>query len=292
MTDFSRIVSGFYHNRGYFSEDKASDQAVEVKANLIFSGWGGDEFISTGDRGIETDLLRGLRFRTFFRRNKISHPKRFVKDLFIYVLYPLLGILDNRTAKSFRDDARYLKKPFKQSDSDAIRNFYFHTSRRQLHLRMLGFYHLQERCESWAMNGYRKGVEYRYPLLDRRIIEYMLKVPSELLCKTDHFRPILREITKGILPEEVRLQWSKNDPVYWAYMAELFRASAILFMEEINEWKANPDLHFVDFDLLKKDIDKFKDHPDNPDSKVLFRALVYIKGIHEFTVSYRSSKKF
>ncbi len=35
------------------------------------------------------------------------------------------------------------------------------------------------------MNGFRKGVEYRYPLLDKRIIEYMLKVPSELLCKTD-----------------------------------------------------------------------------------------------------------
>ena len=42
----------------------------------------------------------------------------------------------------------------------------------------------------------------------------MLKVPSELLCKTDYFRPLLREIGEGILPDEVRLHEQKYDPVY------------------------------------------------------------------------------
>jgi asparagine synthase (glutamine-hydrolysing) len=286
LTDFPNIVSEFYKNKGFFSEERASDQAVEQKANLLLSGWGGDEFISTGDRGIETDLLRGLKFRLFFSRNKINHPWRFVKDFINYVIYPLIGRLNNSTSRSFSDDARYLKKPFKKSDKVALRNFYFHSSRRQLHLRMLDFYHIQDRCESWAVNGYYKGIEYRYPLLDKRIIEYMLKIPSELLCMTDHYRPLLREISKGILPKEIRLQRSKNDPVYWAYMAELFKGAALQFMEEVNTWKENQDLQFVNFDLLESDIFNFKNQPELVDEKVLFRAMIYLKAIHEFTKEY------
>jgi asparagine synthase (glutamine-hydrolysing) len=124
-------------------------------------------------------------------------------------------------------------------------------------------------------------------LFDRRIIEYMLKVPSELLCKTDHFRPLLREISEGILPDEVRLNWYKNDPVYWTYIAEMFKVSAISFMKEVNEWKDNPDLHFIDFDLLSSDIVKYRENPEVVETKILFRALVYIKAIHEFVKKYR-----
>lgn len=285
--DFPRLVSDYYENQGYFSEDKTAGQAAGVNTNLIFSGWGGDEFISTGARAIDADLLRGLKLRTFFRRNKINHPGKFIKNVLNSVLFPASGILDKKTLKSFSDDARYLKEPFKQSDRKAIRNFYFHTSRHQFHIGMLRFYHLQERCESWGISGYRKGVEYRYPLLDKRIIEYMLKMPSELLCKTDQVRPLLREISKGIIPEEVRRNCSKNDPVYWAWMDELFGGAAIGFMNEVDVWRGNPDLYFIDFALLTEDIRKYKELPDSVDSKVLFRALVYTKAIHEFTLAYR-----
>jgi asparagine synthase (glutamine-hydrolysing) len=204
-----------------------------------------------------------------------------------YILYPALGILGRGLRRSFRDDSRYLKLPFRKSDKKAVKNFYFYTSRRQNHLRLLQLYHLQERCESWSVNGFRKGVEYRYPLLDKRIIEYMLKVPSELLCKTEPSRPLLRKIGEGILPDEVRLNLYKNDPVYWKWMDELFKGSAISFMEEVIGWKDNADLHFVDFELLEEDINKFKTNVEI-DQKVLFRALVYLKAIHEFVKKYKS----
>jgi len=285
--DFSRFVSRFYFNRGYFSSDKTIEQALRLHTNLIFSGWGGDEFISTGDRGIEADLLRGLHFKIFFRRNPVKNPRKFIKWFLFYVIYPALGILDKATARSFRNDARYLEKPFRQSDRKALRNFYFHTSRRQLHLRLLQFYHLQERCESWAINGFCNGVEYRFPLLDRRIIEYILKVPSLLLCRTEHFRPLLREIGEDILPDEVRWQLLKNDPVYWSFMNDLFRKSALRYLDEIDTWKSNPALHFVNFRLLSCDIDKYRLSPGEVNEKILFRALVYLKALHEFTVCYR-----
>jgi asparagine synthase (glutamine-hydrolysing) len=291
-SEFTSLVSDHYHNQGYVSEDKTVEQAVEAGINLIFTGWGGDEFISTGHSGVDLDLLRRLRFRAFFRRNPVKEPKKFIRHLLFFVVYPALHILDPRSARSFSNDVRYIRKPFKKSSRGAIANFYFHASRHQMHLNALQFYNLQERCESWHMLGFRKGVEYRFPLLDKRIIEYMLKVPSELLCETDYFRPLLREIGKGILPEEVRLNQSKNDPVYREFIDKLHKASALSFMEEADAWRANPDMHFIDFDLLLEDIAKYKSQSPGVGSKAFFRTLVYAKAIHEFSRKYQELNEF
>lgn len=285
--NFTSIVSSFYYNHGYFSEDRTISQATDAGVNLIFSGWGGDEFVSTAAPAIEADLLRSLKLGLYLRRNQIGQPKKFVRNVVSYVLMPALGILDKYTVRSFRNDARYLKRPFRKSDRKAVRQFFFHSSRRGHHIGMLNFYHLQERCENWFIMGYRNGVEYRYPLLDKSIIEFMLKVPSQLLCKTDYFRPLLREISEGIIPEEIRWNWSKDDPVYWEWMYGLHKDAAVPFMEEVDAWRQNPDLHFVDFDLLAQDIAKYRDHSLKIDQKVLFRALIFLKAIHEFTLAYR-----
>ena len=288
---FSQVVSDYYFNQGYFSEDRTTDQMAGHRTNLLFSGWGGDEFISTGDRGIELDLLRELRLGAFFRRNPVSRPYRFARDLFHYIIFPALGILGPMVAKSFRDDAFYIKRPYRRSSRRAVRDFYFHTSRRQMHLRLLHLYHLQERCENWAILGYRKSLEYRYPLLDKRIIEYMLGVPTELLCRKSCFRPLLREIGEGILPDEVRWQWEKSDPVYHEYMDMLFRETATHFIDEVEEWRENRELSFVDFDRLKTDTDAFRQRPEKVNGKVLFRALIYTKAIHEFIKTYRDRER-
>ena len=49
--------------------------------------------------------------------------------------------------------------------------------------------------DDWFLSGARYGIEYRYPLLDKDIIEYMLKVPSKLLFKRDYSRSIIRELS-------------------------------------------------------------------------------------------------
>jgi len=288
-SSYERYISRSYLNQGYFIEDETSDMAAGMRVNLLFSGWGGDEFISTGHSGIDLDLLRGFRFRTFFRRNPVGQPGKFARRLLFYVLYPALHILDPRAARSFSREARYLKKAFRRNDSRAIASFYFHGSRRRMHLNVFRFYNLPERCECWHRMGFMKGVEYRYPLLDRRIAEYMLKVPSEQLCRTQKFRPLLREIGKGILPDEVLVNESKNDPLFWKHTADLNRSAAVAFMSETVKWEKNPDLGFVDFALLNEDIRRYCEGLPVADSDLLFRSVVYIKAIHEFTSRYRDS---
>jgi len=152
---------------------------------------------------------------------------------------------------------------------------------------MLQFYHLQDRCEKWFTMGYSHGAEYRYPLLDKRIIEFMLRVPSELLCTTDYFRPLLREVSEGLLPEEVRLNTSKSDPVYRAQMNGFFRDAALSFMGEAARWRDNPDLGFIDFDCLFSDIEKYRRGDRTADVDRLFRGVVWIKAMDSYTKAYR-----
>ena len=285
---FLERVADYYHHKGYFFEENTLAQARDKGTNLLFSGWGGDEFISTGDRGIEIDLLSRFNIKTYFRRNHIRPLKRFIKYFLLYTFLPVTGMLQRGVARAFADDARYIREPYKKSERRVLRNFYFHTSRRQLHLRYLKFYHLQERCESWMISGYRRGIEYRYPLLDRRIIEYMIKVPSLLLCRTDHFRPLLRIIGEGWLPDEIRLNYSKRDPVHMALWHELFRLSGLELMKEAEQWSSNPDLDFIDFAKLEDDIARYRSDPAAVDGRVLFKALVYMKAVHRFTVEYHA----
>ena len=284
---FLSSLQRLFYNGGFYIEESLAGRAATEGNNLIFSGWGGDEFISTGDRGIETDLLRHLRFKTYFKRNPVRPLKRFVKYFLIYTLFPALGIMHPAISRSFAREARYLKRGYKRSDRKALRNFYFHTSRRQMHLRYLKFFHLQARSEIWTTMGYRFGLEYRYPLLDRRIIEYMINVPSELLCRTDFFRPLLRILGEGIIPDEVRLNRSKKDHLFSAWWDKMIMSSALSVVDDTGLWRENADLEFIDFDLLERDISRYKSHPECMDGQSFFRALVTIKAIHEFTIEFR-----
>lgn len=285
--EYVEFTKRFYYNLGYYSEDEVSDRASLLGVNLIFSGWGGDEFISTGHSGIDLDLLRGFRIRTFLGRLLSGSPGRSIRHFLFFVVYPALRILDPKAKRAFKRDARYIREPFKHSEPQVISSAYFHHSRRQMHLNVLRFYNIPERCESWYRMGFVKGVKYRYPLLDKRIVEYMLRVPSKLLCRNHWFRPLLREIGLGLIPEEIRLNKSKNDPIFYAFMVEAIKKAALSVMDEVTCWRSNPDLHFVDFDLFIRDIELFRNCTAALDEKILSSSLVNLKAINEFTKEYR-----
>ncbi len=129
LPQYISFLQQFSMDKWHYAEAGVLDQAVGLNTNLIFSGWGGDEFISAGDRGIDSDLIFSLKWLTFFRRYPLSHFKSTVRTLLYFVIFPAMGILDFPTKRSFKDDARYLKRAFKPSDKNALKSFYFYRSR-------------------------------------------------------------------------------------------------------------------------------------------------------------------
>lgn len=63
---------------------------------------------------------------------------------------------------------------------------------------------LAHALEGWAAAGRMAQIEYRYPMLDRRVVEFALGVPGNLFLHNGHMRWLLRESLGGVLPDSVR----------------------------------------------------------------------------------------
>jgi asparagine synthase (glutamine-hydrolysing) len=75
--------------------------------------------------------------------------------------------------------------------------------------------------EHAALRARMAGIEARHPLVDADVIEYVLSLPPELAWSHERSRPLVRETTAGILPDEVRLRPDKStfDAIFHAALA-------------------------------------------------------------------------
>jgi len=67
--------------------------------------------------------------------------------------------------------------------------------------------HLENRIESWARAGAALGIDHRYPLLDRRVIELCLCLPGDVWLNDGWPRWLFREAIAPLLPASV--VWSR-----------------------------------------------------------------------------------
>lgn len=287
VKDFVELTENSLNNFYYFHEEKVLELAKNYKNNLLFSGWGGDEFISFGSLGVDSDLFFNFQWKTFLKKNPINHPKKIISYLIYRVLFPAIGFVPFGVRKSYKEELHFFKKEARGFHQETYNRYNLYRSRREYQLGMLYTYHLAERTERWAVTGYRNGVVYRYPLLDKRIIEYMLKVPSKALVRDSKYtRIILREITEGLLPEEVRWRVGKWDPAFFSLVNKQSKERAMLFIREIAEFKKNPNMYFVDFDELEIAVKKFSENQDYPEASKVIGNIVAFKMYHEFSKRY------
>ncbi len=281
-------LNRFIENFGFYHEEDILEQAANLKVNLIMSGFGGDEFVSKADSGIMSDLLFRFNWGTFIRKYPFNKPKDLIKTLFYNIIFPAVGQLSPPARKMFKELAYYIKKPYKRYDKKHIKDLYFYKSRRDIHLNIIKSYYNPHRTEIWTINGFRKGILYRFPLLDKRIVEYMLKVPSILLCNTNYSRSLIREISNNILPDTVIWKKSGTDPLLFSHCDFLVKSVFTKLINDISSWEQNQNLNFIDFNLLKKDIQEFNAYPFSFSKKNLFSTVLLIKGLHEFCRAYYS----
>ena len=268
-----------------FYEHKVREYGIKNKVNLIFSGWGGDEFVSYGNNGIDSDLIFKFQWRSFFSRYSLKKSKKLAGALLYKVLLPALSLRHYARKKPLSSYSKYIKHEL-NTKTQTLNDFFRWRSRNEMHLKYLYQYHIPERTEDWNIHASRDGIEYRYPLIDKRVIEFVLTIPSRLLYKNGFSRILLREMSEGLLPEEVRWHVSKNDPVRIEALFELEDKLCIKLMDEVNEFSTNPEFSFIDFDLLLKDIDAYRNGLATKRPYKAFGILLFLKKVHEFTKAY------
>ena len=209
----------------------------------------------------------------------------YVKLLSKQVLMPALGV-DSRLFESNRKP--YRKYLLNVKEVYGGRNYRLHKfcSRKDVHLGLINYHHISERTEDWLLNGYQDGIEYRYPLLDKDLIEFILTVPSKILFKDGYVRILLREASKGILPDNVIWYNNKLEPVRYEYVKKLSGQIFFESLSEIHEYKENHYMDFVNFSALETDISKVSEDLDSDDFWDTINFILYLRQINEFTKAY------
>jgi len=199
--------------------------AEKNNIEMMFSGWGGDEFVSLGTRGTMNHLFFSFKWATLLQYCKVKGIKSSIYQLRTDVLPFLIpfGLLPvYKTQRSDWYILRLLKPAFickhwKQIFRHQPKNNFGYGNRTRFVLNLLELRHLPERMDSWAINAERYGFEYKYPLLDKEVLEFWFSIPIEHTYKDFHSRLLYREAMKGILPEKIRTRKDKGEAIRIAY---------------------------------------------------------------------------
>lgn len=239
----------------------ASRSAADAGSKTVLSGWGGDELVVNNGKGYFADLARRGRWLTLRRelrqRTEIhdSSVLSLVRGRVIRPLLPdqlLYRIRPEERPDQFglpgclrRDFAAELEN-VEPLDSPWLRE---RPGVRQYQIAKLEHGHLQYRMEAWAAHGIDIGINYAYPLLDRRLIEFALSIPDHLYFKNGWKRWLYRTAMEGVLPDSVRWYPHKLDLAMVAQLAKVYRANTEARRLALESHRENP---YVDIDVYSE----------------------------------------
>ncbi len=213
--------------RRFFPESQVRRLAQAEGIRVMLSGWGGDELAAFNGRGYLADLWRRGHWRTLWRESRAYGQLRGYRTAQVLRGKGILPHIPDRflpfTTWSVwpmpREHQDTLTVPpllhpdiaaqLAEADPgppEQMRRERPGVRRNQLDLLAHG--HLTTRAEWWATEAPEAGLDYRYPMLDRRLVEFSLGLPPQLYVRGGWGRYILRQALEGIVPP--RVQWNKS----------------------------------------------------------------------------------
>ena len=259
------------------SEDVVQRCAAEQGVRVMLSGWGGDQGASFNGRGYRAQLLLRGRWHRLVADGRAAgrRPLRTFAEAGLPLLHPnaprrlrvLLRGADH-SRSDFGDEPwlrRWLIHPAlaRRTSVRPIRRPRLFTMRQAL-LWHLGHGAVAARIEGWAAAGAQHGIDYRYPLLDRRLLQFVLGLPPEQFLRGQWNRWLMRHALRGVLPASILWNRSKRDPARYGPMFDAFAACLPLVRQLIEAREAPPSrAQYVDMPRLLDwlDADRFHAEP-------------------------------
>ncbi len=262
--------------------------AEQAGIRVLLSGWGGDELISFNARGYYADMFWRGHWRTLRRELEIGNRSLW-RTLTRHVILPGVPEAIVRVLRPKRVDGSQLSpealspyvapailRQLRVAGVGAVSCPLGHSSIRETQLALLRQGHLTWRLESWAYEGARHRLVYRYPLLDRRIIEFALGLPPMMYLRNGQRRYLFRRASLGMLPAAIRQDDAKED-LGFSMQAERLRPRLIpLLLEELAVLsQVSRTCEFVDFKSILSDLESLLEADESvyPANLALFTAM-------------------
>jgi asparagine synthase (glutamine-hydrolysing) len=195
-------------------------RAREDKVRVLLSGWGGDEGFSTAGAGYAVGMmLEGNWTRAFrFSRSSgyaYSSPRQAASSVWHAFVLPLLHReLQNRLSRPNLLNANqsfaspYLQQRYGTDMRHATERPVAATSLKKNLVRRIQSDHLPMRMETWAAMSAHYGFQYRYPMTDRRLIEFLLSLNEDQILLGRQPRGLARAVLSRLSQEQL----TKFDP--------------------------------------------------------------------------------
>ncbi len=202
-------------------EQRICAHAVANGASVILSGWGGDEGATFNGRGTLAESLWRGKWRhavsetaAIARRRNGAPFSVFRGEVLPYVLPDML----QRGLARIRGKTLNAAVGMRAAISPLalrkipINGLNIGADGRRNRFALLTNQHLSQRAEEWALIGARHGVAFTFPMLDRRVIEFALVLPSDLFIRGGWKRRPFRDAMSSVLPEQVLWRHQKYSP--------------------------------------------------------------------------------
>ncbi len=198
--------------------------AKEAGIRTMLSGHGGDEVVTSYGGGYTLELLGKGAYTQYIKalidKAKVKQKSPFkwvigqmLRDLFPAVFWYWQGKYKKEDLPAYLD----LIKPEVRKEMNIEALVSQKGSWRHMHrtVRERQYYrtksdHLHSRAERTGVLACYEGIEYRYPMLDIRLMQFVLSLPAEMKIRHGWGRYIYRKSMEGILPHA--LQWQKEKP--------------------------------------------------------------------------------
>lgn len=206
-----------------WAEKPLATRAAGMGIRTMLSGWGGDQLITHygndlyAERASRGDLFAGLweLLRAARSRNKLmtSFPSRAYAGVVRPLVRAYLVTPGSRYRGLGMDFLDYASPELavvaaKAEPLLAYNGIYL----REQQLCAAQLAHLGNRISSWAVSGRKFGLNYAYPLLDKRLVEMAVAIPPELFRKNDVPRYLFRRTVKNMKPEGFWHRDQKYEP--------------------------------------------------------------------------------
>lgn len=220
-----------YSESTHFAEKFVLPRAAVAGVQVMFSGWGGDELASFNGRAVPHHLIRSGQWLALVRQTRAR--RAVTRDTVIKgrsVPFSLARQVWHTLPESItrwrqprqhglqrRHEVATMDRLAAWSDlaADLYRERLETAAPRDHHsyqLFLLGLGHIQHRCSAWYPTGRLFGVDYRYPLLDRRVVECALSLPWQAFYSQGWDRTAFRHMAARHVPASVAWNVAKYEP--------------------------------------------------------------------------------
>lgn len=245
-----------------------SDQLYQVagKQNIqvLLSGFGGDEVVTSKSGNYLKEIVNDQRFEKDLQKQGYHPVKIFwkkqnirLRNTFPGLIEIIIRLLKGKKWWASKYKNLAVNKSFRHNLNIKKRYFdYYHTIKKDnlidQSIERITHPHVAQRLEYSSLAAKQHGVEYRYPLLDKDLIEFYLSMPPHLKAQKGILRYAIRQVMEGYLPEEIRWRNDKSGATIPTVFLRTLKDKDKL-IEIIEQAKSNPKItRYIDMRKYEK----------------------------------------